>query len=172
MFFRQIVDTKLAQYAYLIGCQSTGEAILIDPQRDIDRYLSLAAQVDLKIVAAADTHIHADYLSGTREFAELGVKIYASAEGGEDWKYEWLKGSSYNFQFLKDGDTFKIGNIEFEAVFSPGHTPEHLSYLVTDLGGGADEPMGIVSGDFVFVGDGGHDDTVRKDFVSIDCTVS
>ncbi|TDI73498.1 MAG: MBL fold metallo-hydrolase [Bacteroidetes bacterium] len=162
MFFRQIVDPKLAQYAYLIGCQRTGEAILIDPERDIDRYLALAAQEDLKIVAVADTHIHADYLSGLREFAELGVKVYASAEGGEEWQYEWLKGSSYNFQFLKDGDTFKIGNIEFEAVYSPGHTPEHLSYLVTDRGGGADEPMGIVSGDFVFVGDVGRPDLLES----------
>ena len=70
MFLRQIFDPELAQYAYLIGCQRTEEAIVIDPERDIDRYVDIAAQEDLLIVAATETHIHADFLSGTREFAE------------------------------------------------------------------------------------------------------
>ena len=64
MFFRQIYDEKLAEAAYLIGCQKTGEAIVIDAERDIDRYERLAAENGLRIVAAADTHIHADYLAG------------------------------------------------------------------------------------------------------------
>ena len=69
MLFRQIWDTRLAQYAYLIGCQKTGEAIIVDPERDIDTYLEIAEQEGLVITAAVDTHIHADYLSGLREFA-------------------------------------------------------------------------------------------------------
>ena len=70
MLFRQIFDPKLAQYAYLIGCQQTGEAIIIDPERDVDRYLAIAADEGLRIVAATETHIHADFLSGSREVVE------------------------------------------------------------------------------------------------------
>ena len=77
MFFEQIFEEKLAQYAYLIGCQKSGEAVVIDPMRDIDRYNKLAAKHGLTIVAAAETHIHADYISGLREFAARGVKVYA-----------------------------------------------------------------------------------------------
>src|SRR5690625_7497556 len=84
MYFRQFYDDKLAQYAYLIGCQAKGTAVIIDPMRDIDTYIDAAARENLTIVAAADTHIHADYLSGLRAFAEQGVKVYASDEGGGD----------------------------------------------------------------------------------------
>ncbi len=162
MLVRQILDPKLAQYAYLIGCPRTGEAIVMDPERDIDRYLELAAQHKLRIVAAADTHIHADYLSGLREFAERGVKVYASDEGGDDWRYEWLLNSSYNYQLLKDGDEFNVGNIQFTTVYTPGHTPEHVAYLVKDLGAGATDPIAMVSGDFVFVGDVGRPDLLEQ----------
>lgn len=162
MFFRQIADEKLAQYAYLVGCQATGEALVIDPERDIDRYIRIAEKNGLEIVAVADTHIHADYLSGAREFAERGVHVYASDEGDADWKFEWLIGSAYSHTMLTDGDTFRVGNIEFKAVYSPGHTPEHLSYLITDLGGGADQPIGLASGDFVFVGDLGRPDLLES----------
>lgn len=85
MFLRQITDPSLAQNAYLIGCQRTGEAIIIDPERDVDRYLKIAADNDLRITAVADTHIHADYLSGARELMEHhGAIAYLSAEGGPD----------------------------------------------------------------------------------------
>lgn len=160
MFFEQIFEEKLAQYAYLIGCQKSGEAIIVDPMRDIERYEKIALKNDLKIIAAVETHIHADYLSGLREFAEKGVKIYASDEGDKDWKYEWIIGSKYNHQLLKDGDEFNIGNIKFTTVYSPGHTPEHVSFLVTD-GATTNEPMGILSGDFVFVGDVGRPDLLE-----------
>jgi glyoxylase-like metal-dependent hydrolase (beta-lactamase superfamily II) len=78
----QIADSKLAQFAYLVGCPRSGEAIVIDPERDVDRYFDEAARHKLRIVAAVDTHIHADYLSGLREMAERGVLVYASKEGG------------------------------------------------------------------------------------------
>jgi len=160
MFFRQIYDEKLAEAAYLIGCQKTGEAIVIDAERDIDRYEKIAAENGLRIVAAADTHIHADYLTGMREFAEKGARIYASDEGDADWKYLWLE--KYDAVRLRHNDTFKVGNIRFRAIHTPGHTPEHLCYEVTDLGGGADEPMGVATGDFVFVGDLGRPDLLES----------
>jgi len=168
MLFRQIFDEKLAQYAYLIGCQQTGEALLVDPERDIDQYLKLAEEEDVEIVAVTETHIHADFLSGAREFAErFNTKLYLSDEGDENWKYEWVKeprqaGGDYDYEMLYDGDTFDIGNIEIQAVHTPGHTPEHLSFLVTDKGGGADQSMGIITGDFVFVGDLGRPDLLES----------
>ncbi len=168
MFFRQITDENLSQYAYLIGCQQTGEALLVDPERDIDRYVAIANEEGLEIIAVAETHIHADFLSGAREFAErLDTTLYLSDEGGEDWKYEWPRetketGGSYDVKWLRDGDTFFVGNIELTALRTPGHTPEHLSFLVRDNGGGADEPMGILTGDFVFVGDLGRPDLLES----------
>ena len=81
MFMRQLFDPSLAHYSYLIGCQKTGESVVIDPQRDIDRYRQLAEENDLRITAVADTHIHADYLTGAREFAaDPSVALYLSAE--------------------------------------------------------------------------------------------
>ncbi len=160
MYFKQIYDKKLAQYAYLIGCQATGEAVIVDPMRDIDQYYDAAESENLNITAAVDTHIHADYVSGLREFAEKGVKVYGSDEGGPDWKYEWLIGSDYDYELMKDGDVFKIGNIKFDVVHTPGHTPESVSFLVTD-GATTDQPMGILSGDFVFVGDIGRPDLLE-----------
>jgi len=166
MFMRMIYDDKLAEAAYLIGCQRTGEAIVIDPERDVDRYERVAAANGLRIVAVAETHIHADFLSGARELGEQGARLYVSDEGDADWKYHWLDqrsgGGSYDHRLLKDGDTFMVGNIEFKAVHTPGHTPEHLCFMVTDRGGGADRPMGVATGDFVFVGDLGRPDLLES----------
>ncbi len=162
MFLRQITDSSLAQNAYLIGCQRTGEAIVIDPERDLDRYFRVAEENGLRITAVADTHIHADYLSGARELMERhGVTAYLSEEGGPDWQFEWAKGHA-KARFLKHGDVFRVGNIEFKALLTPGHTPEHMSFLVTDIGGGADEPMALLTGDFIFVGDVGRPDLLES----------
>ena len=136
MFMRQIYDPSLAHYSYLIGCQRTGEAVVIDPQRDIDRYRTLAHENDLRVTAVADTHIHADYLSGALEFsADPDVTLYLSAEGGDDWQYEWAKGLP-TVQFVRDGDAFRIGKIELRVTNTPGHTPGVLSleFTVHDAG--------------------------------------
>jgi hydroxyacylglutathione hydrolase len=162
MFFRQVFDAELAQYAYIVGCQRTGEALVIDPERDIDRYVRIAAEEGLRIVAATETHIHADFLSGLRELGEQhDVKLYVSDEGDANWKYNWARDSSYDVHFLKDNDEFTVGNIKLKALHTPGHTPEHMSFLITDMGGGATEPIGIASGDFVFVGDLGRPDLLE-----------
>lgn len=166
MFFRMLYDEKLAQASYFLACQRTGEAIVVDAQRDVERYLALAAAKNFRIAGIAETHIHADFLSGARELAErTGARLYLSDEGDADWKYRWLDqkstGGSYDCLLLHDGDSFRIGGIRFAALHTPGHTPEHLSFLVTDEGGGASEPMGILSGDFVFVGDVGRPDLLE-----------
>ncbi|ANM30943.1 hypothetical protein ABI59_17205 [Acidobacteria bacterium Mor1] len=167
MLMRRIYDEKLAQAAYLIGCQRSGEAIVIDPQRDVDRYLEIAAENGLEIIAVAETHIHADFLSGAREMAERnGARVYLSDEGDADWKYQWVDrkagGGSYDHRLLHDGDTFSIGNIDFRVMHTPGHTPEHIVYVVTDRGSGVSEPIGIATGDFVFVGDLGRPDLLES----------
>ncbi len=163
MFLRQIADTNLAQYAYIIGCQRSGEAVVVDPERDIQRYRDIAGQEGLKITAVAETHIHADFVSGAREFAaaDPSIKLYLSAEGGPNWQSEWAKDLP-GLHLLHDGDSFQIGNIELKAVHTPGHTPEHMVYLVTDHGGGANEPIALLSGDFLFVGDAGRPDLLEQ----------
>lgn len=162
MLLRQVFDPYLAQYAYLIGCQKTGEALIIDPERDIDQYRELAAENGLRITAVAETHIHADFVSGAREFAQdPSVHLYLSDEGGPGWTYTWT-GSRAKTHLLKDGDTFMIGNIKIEAIHTPGHTPEHMSFLITDLGGGANEPIALATGDFLFVGDVGRPDLLES----------
>lgn len=160
MLLRQIFEPRLAQYAYLVGCQKSGEALVVDPQRDVGRYFALAAAEGLRLVAATETHIHADFLSGVRELASRGVQAYLSAEGGEEWQYRWA--DSENARLLHDGDRISIGQVEIEVRHTPGHTPEHLSFHLTDRGAGADEPMGIFSGDFVFVGDLGRPDLLES----------
>jgi hydroxyacylglutathione hydrolase len=136
--------------------------MVIDPERDVDRYFDLAARHGLRIVAAADTHLHADYLSGLREMAARGVLVYASKEGGPEWQYEWLLHGDYQHRLLGHGDQLSVGYIEFRAVHTPGHTPEHLSYLVRDVGGGAKDFIALASGDFVFVGDVGRPDLLER----------
>jgi hydroxyacylglutathione hydrolase len=163
MLFRQFFDPKLAQYAYLVGCQQSGEALIIDPERDIDRYVAAAEAEGLRITAVAETHIHADFLSGAREFAErFGTLTYLSDEGGEEWASDWARKGEYDVRFLKHGDTFRLGGIEIRAVHTPGHTPEHLSYVLIDRGSGASTPIGIATGDFVFVGDLGRPDLLEQ----------
>lgn len=164
MLFRQYFDPKLAQYAYLVGCQRSKEALIIDPLRDIDQYVEAAEAEGLEITAVAETHIHADFLSGAREFAErYGTKLYLSDEGAEEgWPSAWAKGSDYDVTFMRDGDAFLIGNIEVVASHTPGHTPEHISWVVIDRGSGASTPIGIATGDFVFVGDLGRPDLLEQ----------
>ncbi len=127
MLLERIYDEDLAQASYFIGCQAQGEAIVVDPRRDIQPYLDLADHHGMTITAVTETHIHADFLSGTRELAAAtGAQIYLSGEGGEDWTY------GFEGVLLKDLDTITLGNITITARHTPGHTPEHLSYLVTD----------------------------------------
>jgi hydroxyacylglutathione hydrolase len=160
MLLRYFYNHQLAQASYLAGCQQTGEAIVIDPARDVEPYLETAEAEGLRIVAATETHIHADFVSGCRELAErTGATLYLSGQGGADWQYGFV--SDYRHVLLEEGDDFRIGNIRFEALHTPGHTPEHISLLLTDTAG-ADRPMGVFTGDFVFIGDVGRPDLLEK----------
>lgn len=156
MYFEHIYEKGLAQASYLIGCQATGNAIVIDPRRDIDIYLEIADRENLRITHITETHIHADFLSGSRELAaRTGAEILLSDEGGNDWQYQ------FEHTPLKDGNKFKVGNLIFEVLHTPGHTPEHISFLLTDSAAST-EPIMIFTGDFVFVGDVGRPDLLEK----------
>ncbi|WP_281974452.1 MBL fold metallo-hydrolase [Halobacillus litoralis] len=161
MFFKSFFDDHLAQMSYMVACQKTGDAIIIDPGRDLSPYLETAEKEGLTIKQAAETHIHADFLSGARELAnKKNVKLYLSDEGGDDWKYQYLE--EVDHQLVKDGDDIHVGFVRLEVMHTPGHTPESLSFLLTDEGGGSDVPMGVFTGDFVFVGDVGRPDLLEK----------
>ncbi|MGF1925921.1 MAG: MBL fold metallo-hydrolase [Bacteroidia bacterium] len=156
MFFQHVYDKSLAQASFLIGCQATGESIVIDAQRDMDVYLKIAAQNNLNITHITETHIHADFLTGSRELAAVtGAKLLLSDEGGPDWQYQ------FDHLGLKHGDKIKVGNLTLEVLHTPGHTPESISFLLTDHPATA-EPVMIFTGDFVFVGDIGRPDLLEK----------
>lgn len=156
MYFQHIYEDGLAQASYFIGCQKTKEAIVIDPRRDIDVYLKIAEEKNFNITYVTETHIHADFLSGSRELAAAtGAKIFLSDEGGDDWQYQ------FKHEGLKDNDIIKVGNIQLKVMHTPGHTPEHISFLLTDTIV-TSEPIMIFTGDFVFVGDVGRPDLLEK----------
>ncbi len=160
MLLRYFYDDVLAQASYLIGCARTGEAMVIDPMRDVQPYLRVAEKEGLRITHVTETHIHADFVSGLRELsARTGARMYVSDMGDADWKYHFA--DERNVIRLCDGDTWMVGNIRVQAMHTPGHTPEHLSFLITDTAA-ADEPMGVFTGDFIFVGDVGRPDLLEE----------
>lgn len=159
MILKRLYDEKLAQASYLIGCAATGEALVVDPNRDAERYVRAAEADRVRITHITETHIHADFVSGSRELAaRTGATMYLSDEGDENWKYAFAKGDGA--VLLKDGDSFEVGNVRIQAVHTPGHTPEHLTFLVTDTAA-ADQPIGVLTGDFIFVGDVGRPDLLE-----------
>lgn len=160
MLLKRIYDPKLAQASYLIGCQATGEAVVIDPNRDVEQYVNLAEDEGLRITHVTETHIHADFVSGARELASTtGAQLYLSDEGDADWKYGFARDAGA--KLVTEGDEFMVGNLRFQVMHTPGHTPEHISFLVTDTPA-TDRPIGILTGDFVFVGDVGRPDLLEK----------
>lgn len=156
MFFQHVYDKSLAQASFFIGCQAKGEAIVIDAQRDIDVYLEIAKQNNMKITHITETHIHADFLCGSRELAAVtGAQLYLSDEGGEDWQYQ------FPHIGLQHGAKINVGNLTLEVLHTPGHTPESISFLLTDHPA-TDKPVMVFTGDFVFVGDIGRPDLLEK----------
>ena len=160
MLLRRFYDERLAQASYLVGCQQTGEALVVDPNRDADAYLAAARAEGVRVTHVTETHIHADYLSGSRELAaRAGARLLLSDEGGDGWRYQFAADAGATL--LRDGSGFDIGRLRFRVMHTPGHTPEHLTFLVTDTPA-SDRPMGAFTGDFVFVGDVGRPDLLEK----------
>ncbi|MCB9435489.1 MAG: MBL fold metallo-hydrolase [Anaerolineales bacterium] len=159
MLLKYFYDKKLAQASYLVGCAATGEALVIDPARDISPYLEAARAEGLRITHITETHIHADFVSGSRELAsQTGATLYLSDMGDVNWKYQF---ADDNTVLIQDGDSWMVGNIRVEVLATPGHTPEHLVFQITDTAA-ADEPMGLFTGDFIFVGAVGRPDLLER----------
>jgi hydroxyacylglutathione hydrolase len=158
MILRRFYDEKLAHASYLVGCPGAGEACIIDPNRDLNQYIEAAQSQGLRITKVTETHIHADYLSGSQELAEItGAELLVSDEGDADWKYD----SAITATLLKDGDTFRIGSLRFDIWHTPGHTPEHITHVLTDEAT-SPEPVAAFTGDLVFVGDVGRPDLLEE----------
>ncbi len=160
MILKRFYDERLAQASYLIGCGTSGQALVLDANRDVEQYLQAARSAHVRITHVTETHIHADFVSGTRELAaRAGATMVVSGEGGPDWQYEF--GHEPNVQQVHDGDRLQIGNISVAVMHTPGHTPEHIIFFITD-GAAADKPIGVITGDFVFVGDVGRPDLLER----------
>jgi len=160
MLLKRFYDDGLAQASYVLGAETTGEALVIDPLRDLEPYLAFAAAEELRITHVTETHIHADFLSGARELVrQTRARLLVSAEGGAEWQYRF--DAKESAELLRDGDTFTVGEIGVEARHMPGHTPEHLVFFVTD-GAVADKPVGVFTGDFIFAGDVGRPDLLER----------
>lgn len=158
MIVKRFFEPLIAQSSYLVGCGAKGVAIVIDPTRDVEQYIHAAAQEKVRIAYVADTHIHADYVSGARELARhTGATLLLSDEGDKDWKYQFAAEG----QLIHHGDRITIGNVAVDVVHTPGHTPEHVTYLITD-GAVADRPIAAATGDFIFVGDVGRPDLLER----------
>lgn len=152
MQLHKIEVPGLAHYSYILS--SDGKAVVVDPKRDVDTYLEYASAHNLTITHILETHIHADYASGALELARAtgGELRLSGHDQGEEY--------SYNFEHHKfhDGEELQVGSLRIVALHTPGHTPEHLSFVVYDGQRSADVPMALLSGDFVFVGSLGRPD--------------
>lgn len=160
MLLERIYDDSLAQASYLVGCQATGTAIVVDPNRDIAQYVAAADRHSMQIELVTETHIHADFVSGARDLARAtNAQLLLSGEGGDDWQYGFALDE--NARLLRHRDSVDIGHVRLDVRHTPGHTPEHLSFVVTDLLS-SDRPVGMLSGDFIFVGDVGRPDLLER----------
>jgi hydroxyacylglutathione hydrolase len=148
VIFETVRTDGLAHLSYLIGDRSSGRAAVIDPRRDVDVYLELARQHCLTITHAVETHIHADFVSGSRELAARTgtARVHVSVEGGAHY--------GFAHEPLRDGSRVELGAVTLTAVHTPGHTPEHMAYLATEKG----KPLGFFSGDFLFADSVGRPD--------------
>lgn len=170
MIFKQLFEPKLAQYSYLLGSSETNEALIFDPMRDIDRYLELTSEHGLTIVGVVETHLHADFLSGARELVEAvdTATWYTGQSPVGDGVSAWLPDSGYSYRLMGHGERIALGELSVRAVHTPGHTPEHTSYIIEDGRQTEPAPLGIITGDFVFVGDLGRPDLMDPTGVDTD----
>lgn len=152
MIFKQFRFEPLSAASYLVGCPRAREGLVVDPMADLgpDFYVLEAADQGLDIVGVVETHVHADFVSCARELAEMtGAKHYLGAAAQDLVRY--------SFTPIADGESIRVGQIELQAIATPGHTPEHTAYLVIDHAR-TDEPWAVLTGDSLFVGDVGRPD--------------
>ena len=147
--FRRFFDEGLAQSSYLLACSRTGRAAMIDPRRDVDEYLKVARGEGLTLTHAIDTHVHADFLSGSRELSALGVTTVAGPGAGLEFPHHEVR----------DGEVIALGDLELTCLHTPGHTPEHISIRTSASG----EPSRLFTGDTLFVGAVGRPDLLGAD---------
>ena len=160
MHFKRFYDENLAQASYMLVCDKTREAIVIDPTVDVSQYTRAAGAERARITHVTETHIHADFVSGSRALAEAaGAALHFSSEGGKEWGYTDRAMKTANP--LRDGSEILLGKIRLKVAHTPGHTPEHLTFFVSDLERGED-PVGALTGDFVFVGEVGRPDLLER----------
>lgn len=146
MYFKQFYLGCLAQASYLVG--DAGEAAVVDPRRDVDEYLEEAAKQGLAIRHVIETHLHADFVSGHRELAaRTGARVYFGARAG----------ATFPHVPAREGDEIRMGRVVLRFLETPGHTPESVSIVVTDLAAG-DRPDAVLTGDTLFIGDVGRPD--------------
>ncbi|HEX7177365.1 MAG TPA: rhodanese-like domain-containing protein [Pyrinomonadaceae bacterium] len=146
MYFKQFYLGCLAQASYLIG--SGGEAVVVDPRRDVDEYIAEAEREGLRIKYVVETHLHADFVSGHRE---LAARTGAEIVFGEQAR------ATFPHRAVRDGDELRVGAVALRVMETPGHTPEGISLLVSDTEN-EDEPRKILTGDTLFIGDVGRPD--------------
>jgi len=160
MIFRRLYHDRLAQASYLLACESTRQAILVDPLRDPEPYLEAAALEDVQIAFVTETHLHADFLSGAEALAaRTGATLLLSAEGEDGGSEARLRRTGATA--LRNHDAINVGRVRLDVRHSPGHTPEHLVFVVTDEAT-SPLPVGILSGDFLFAGDVGRPDLLER----------
>lgn len=160
MYFFQRFVPGLAIYSYFVADERTKEAAVIDPTRDVEEFLSLAKKEGFHIKHALETHVHADFVSGSAELkARLQdeLTVHCSGMGGKDWT------PSYVDEVLADSNEIRMGAVRLKAMHTPGHTPEHVSWVLFDHSRSADTPWLVFSGDFLFVGDVGRPDLLGEE---------
>ena len=156
MKIKQFEVSGLSQYSYVLS--SEGEAIVIDPMRDFDRYAEYARDQGLAIRYVTETHIHADFVSGALALAEsTGAELALSSYDREPYRYSMERTP------LRDGDALQVGKLRLAALHTPGHTPEHLSFTLFDEERDPSQPLALVSGDFLFVGSLGRPDLLGEE---------
>ena len=153
MFFRQYSLGCLSLFSYLIGDETTGRAVVVDPQRDVSQYLEDAAARGLRIERVIETHFHADFLSGHLELAAATGAVISYGEAAK---------TEFAIDPLADGQRLSLGEVTLEILATPGHTPESISVVIHD---GA-EPWGVLTGDTLFIGDVGRPDLLSSAGVS------
>jgi hydroxyacylglutathione hydrolase len=152
MYVKQFVDEGLGNSSYLIGSEATGLAAVIDPQRDVDRYLQVAEGLGLRLTYALDTHLHNDFISGAHELlAQRGIIVGASAEARLEFEHRPLQG----------GATLSLGDVTIGVLATPGHTPEHISFTATLIGQSI--PTAIFTGGALIVGGAARTDLLGPD---------